>query len=75
AKMADLRKLGIEQISYLLQEGIAADEIVSVADQTPESLIVICSHGRSGVKRWALGSVAETVVRHSSRPVLVLRSV
>ncbi|MGZ8478678.1 MAG: universal stress protein [Candidatus Binatia bacterium] len=75
AKMADLRKLGIEQISYLLQEGIAADEIVSVADQTPESLIVICSHGRSGVKRWALGSVAETVVRHLSRPVLVLRSV
>lgn len=74
-KMAELRKLGVEQISYLLQEGIVADEIVSVADQTLESLIVMCSHGRSGVKRWALGSVAETVVRHSRRPVLVLRGV
>jgi nucleotide-binding universal stress UspA family protein len=74
AKIAELRKRGVEQISYLLQEGVAADEIVSVADHTPESLIVMCSHGRSGVKRWVLGSVAETVVRHSSSPVLVLRS-
>lgn len=74
AKIAELRKRGVEQISYLLQEGVAADEIVSVADHTPESLIVMCSHGRTGVKRWALGSVAETVVRHSSSPVVVIRS-
>lgn len=73
AKVIELRKCGVEQISYLLQEGVAADEIVSVADHTPESLIVICSHGRTGVKRWVLGSVTETVVRHSDRPMLVLR--
>ena len=73
-KMVELRKGGVEQISYLLQEGVAADEIVSVADHTPESLIVMCSHGRTGVKRWVLGSVAEAVVRHSSSPVLVMRS-
>lgn len=74
AKIEALRKRGVEQISYLLQEGVAADEIVSVADHTPESLIVMCSHGRTGVKRWAMGSVAETVVRHSSTPVLIIRS-
>ena len=73
AKMAELRKRGVEDVSYLLQEGLAADEIVSVAEQTPESLIVMCSHGRSGVKRWVLGSVAETVVRHANNPVLVVR--
>ena len=73
AKMAELRKRGVEQVSYLLQEGIAADEIVSIAEQTPKSLIVMCSHGRSGVKRWVLGSVAETVVRHAANPVLVVR--
>jgi nucleotide-binding universal stress UspA family protein len=73
AKMAELRSRGVAEISYLLQEGIAADEILSVAAQTPASLIVMCSHGRSGVKRWALGSVTETVVRHSDNPVLVLR--
>ncbi|HVO92361.1 MAG TPA: universal stress protein [Terriglobales bacterium] len=73
-KMAELQKQGVEKISYLLQEGDAADEIVSVANHTPESLIVMCSHGRSGVKRWVLGSVTETVVRHSNRPVLVVRA-
>jgi nucleotide-binding universal stress UspA family protein len=73
AKMAELRKRGVEQVSYLLQEGIAADEIVSIAEQTPKSLIVMCSHGRSGVKRWVLGSVTETVVRHAANPVLVVR--
>jgi len=73
-KMAQLRKHGVEEISYLLQEGDAADEIVSVARNTPESLIVMCSHGRSGAKRWVLGSVTETVVRHSNSPVLVVRA-
>ena len=74
AKIAELSERGVEQISYLLQEGVAADEIVSVAKHTPDSLIAMCSHGRSGVKRWVLGSVAETVVRHSNSPVLVLRA-
>jgi nucleotide-binding universal stress UspA family protein len=73
-KMAQLRKHGVAEISYLLQEGDAADEIVSVARNTPESLIVMCSHGRSGTKRWVLGSVTETVVRHSISPVLVVRA-
>jgi len=34
----------------------------------------MCSHGRSGVRRWVLGSVTETVVRHASNPVLILRA-
>jgi nucleotide-binding universal stress UspA family protein len=72
-KLAELEKQGVEEISYLLQEGIAADEIVAVGSHTPDSLIAMCSHGRSGVKRWVLGSVTETVVRHSDSPVLVLR--
>lgn len=72
-KLTELQKWGVERISYLLHEGIAADEIVAVAGETPESLIVMCSHGRSGMKRWLLGSVTETVVRHSRCPVLVLR--
>lgn len=74
ATIEELKKRGVEQISYLLQEGDAADEIVSVADHTPESLIVMCSHGRTGVKRWAMGSVAEAVARHTSSPVLIIRS-
>jgi len=73
-KMAALGKQGVDELSYLLQEGVAADAIVSVGSHTAESLIVMCSHGRSGLERWVLGSVTETVVRHSHSPVLVLRS-
>ena len=72
-KMTQLKRQGIEQISYAIEEGLAADTIVSVANRTPRSLVVMCSHGRSGVRRWVLGSVAEIVVRHSSYPVLVMR--
>lgn len=73
-KMAQLTKDGVEAVSYLLEEGDAAEEVVALANHTPESLIVMSSHGRSGVKRWMFGSVTETVVRHSNSPVLVLRS-
>ena len=42
-------------------------------ERPPDNLIAMSSHGRSGVKRWMLGSVAETVVRHSGDPVLITR--
>ena len=47
---------------------------VGVPEITPDGLIAMCSHGRSGVKRWVLGSVTENVVRHSDAPVLVVRA-
>ena len=74
ATRAALKKDGIEKISCIVQEGDAADHIVSMARPNPEMLIVIGSHGRSGLQRWALGSVTETVVRHAANPVLVLRA-
>lgn len=47
--------------------------IVEYADDAGAELIVIPSHGRSGIKRVVLGSVAERVVRHARCPVYVLR--
>jgi nucleotide-binding universal stress UspA family protein len=70
---AEIKKLGVEKISCVTKEGLNSDEIIKMARETPDCLIAMCSHGRSGVKRWALGSVTETVVRHSDNPVLVLR--
>ena len=70
---AELKKRGFEKVSYVLQEGIGADEIISFGQRTPDNMIAMCTHGWSGVKRWVLGSVTETVVRHSGDPVLVLR--
>jgi nucleotide-binding universal stress UspA family protein len=53
-------------------DGLPADTILSVARSQQADLIVMCSHGYSGFKRWALGSVAQKVARHSPVPVFVL---
>jgi nucleotide-binding universal stress UspA family protein len=53
--------------------GQSAATILSVVDTHHIDLIVLCSHGYTGMKRWALGSVAEKVAHHAPVPVLVLR--
>lgn len=73
-KCAELKRQGVEKVSYLAKEGLSADEIIKYARETPDNLVAMCTHGRSGVKRWVLGSVTETVVRHCGDPVLVLRA-
>ena len=50
-----------------------ADKIIEEADQWPADLIVIGTHGRRGVGRLLLGSVAEGVVRLTNKPVLLIR--
>jgi len=72
-KVAEIKKLGFEKVSALSKEGFAGDELIGAGRGTPNGLIAMSSHGRSGMKRWVLGSVAETVVRHSATPVLVIR--
>jgi nucleotide-binding universal stress UspA family protein len=74
-KAAELKRLGAAKVTCVTEEGLAADEIISLGRKTPDSLIAMSSHGRSGVRRWVLGSVTEMVVRHSGDPVLVIRSV
>jgi nucleotide-binding universal stress UspA family protein len=73
-KCDEMKKLGVTEVSCLARDGFAAEEIIGVAQETPDNLIAMCTHGRSGIKRWALGSVTETVARHSGNPVLVLRA-
>ena len=73
-KVNELRQNGVEKVSSILLLGSGADEIIDLARTTPDNLIAMCTHGRSGVKRWALGSVTEKVVRHSGDPVLVVRA-
>lgn len=54
--------------------GDPGHEITNVAERDAVDLIVIPSHGRTGLKRMLIGSVAERVVRLSHCPVMVLRS-
>ena len=53
--------------------GEAASEIVRVAKDREVDLIVVSSHGRTGLGRILFGSTAEAVVRHASCPVLVVK--
>lgn len=67
-----LRKEGFE-VKVHAGLGDEALEIIKLAERKHADLIAITTHGRSGVSRWAFGSVAERVVRHSPCPLLVLR--
>ncbi len=53
--------------------GAPAPALLEFAQATPQNLIVMSSHGRSGLTRWMLGSVAEALVRGSGDPVLVIQ--
>jgi nucleotide-binding universal stress UspA family protein len=82
-----LRKEGEEAIAYVENAGEAANvevhsvilegnpvnEIVDFAEKNDIELIVMGSHGKTGIQRFLLGSVAENVVRHSKKSVLVIK--
>jgi nucleotide-binding universal stress UspA family protein len=56
-----------------LREGKPADQILAAAREWDADVIVIGTHGRSGISRLVLGSTAEAVVRHAPCPVLVIK--
>ena len=64
---------GVDEIKGYVRQGEAAGTILDLAGDSPSTLIAMCTHGHSGVGRWVLGSVTDRVVRHSNRPVLVIR--
>lgn len=63
--------LGVETTTKV-REGAPAGIILDEIDVQQVDLVVLCSHGRSGLPRWALGSVAEHIARHAAVPVLIL---
>lgn len=66
-----LAALGV-QASTCLLEGSAVETIVRHATQRADAMLVLGTHGRSGFKRFVLGSTAERVVRLASVPVLTV---
>lgn len=57
-----------------IERGAPATEIVRAAKQWPADLIVVGSHGRGGIERTLVGSIADGVLRHAPCPVLVVRA-
>ena len=70
SKMAELVGVKIETRVVF---GNTAPSILAAVEPLEVDLIVMCSHGYSGFKRWALGSIAHKIIPHSPVPVLVLR--
>ncbi|MFB6256089.1 MAG: universal stress protein [Haloplanus sp.] len=69
----EARNLVDRPIETRIEVGSPARVIVDVASEAPYDLVALGSHGREGVSRILLGSVAETVVRRSPVPVTVVR--
>lgn len=70
---AQLRIQGLE-VSTTVSEGPDAEEILAVAEAGGADLIVMSTHGRSGVRRWLLGSVADRVLAAARIPILLVRA-
>ena len=73
AKLADARRSQAKIADTLLRTGDARDIIIHTAEEVAADLIVMGTHGRRGVGRALLGSVAESVLRTSPCPVLTIR--
>ncbi len=61
-------------IQYQVLLGNVAETLTDFASKNGVDLIIISTHGHSGVSRWFLGSVAERVLRSASVPVLMVRA-
>jgi nucleotide-binding universal stress UspA family protein len=65
---------GIKRVEPHVWYGPAAAAIVEAASAQKADLIVMCTHGRSGLGRLVLGSVAESVLRGTTTPILIVRA-
>lgn len=70
----DLQTQGITDVEVHLLWGHAASSIVDLARDTPNSLVILTTHGYSGPSRWVMGSVADQIVRQAGEPVLLIRA-
>jgi len=61
------------EVVTAIRLGQPAEEIISYASESGCEVIVMSTHGRSGIGRWVYGSVADKVLRGSATPVLLVR--
>ena len=73
-KIREVKEQGVADVESVVKFGYGAEEIIALGRDTPDNLIAMCTHGRSGIGRWVLGSVTQRVVQHSGDPVLIIRA-
>jgi len=70
--VAELAGKGIRASSHLVSDPDAADGVLRVARQEDPTMLVMTSHGRTGLKKLMLGSVAERILREVECPILIV---
>ena len=70
----ELKKKGFKVTAVVRTGQQVAVEIIDFAKESGANLIVMCTHGRSGISRWVLGSVALKVLTRAETPILLIRS-
>jgi nucleotide-binding universal stress UspA family protein len=60
------------KVSHIMREGPIPELILKVADEVHADMIAMSTHGRSGIQRWLMGSVADRVVHHAHIPVMLV---
>lgn len=76
AAIGYVEKMGEEigvKVTPVFLKGIPADKILEYAQENNIDLIVMGTHGLTGIKKFLIGGVAEKVVRHSRVPVMIIR--
>jgi hypothetical protein len=68
-----LRELGAGDVKEYLRRGRPPDTILALASELDVDLLILGSRGKGAIERLLMGSVSETVVRHATCPVLVMR--
>lgn len=75
---AELKSLLVDEtgvkVEYILAEGDPRDQILRVAAEHSVGMIVMGTHGRTGLQRLLMGSVAEQVLRNAACPVLIVKA-
>lgn len=70
----DLKAKGLEVATVVTSGFDAASEIMEQSKKVESDLVVMSTHGRTGLGRWVFGNVAEKVVRYGQTPVLLVHS-
>jgi nucleotide-binding universal stress UspA family protein len=73
-KIIDSMNIENAVLNYEVLEGRVAETLADWAEKNNADLIVIASHGRSGIGRWVMGSVADRIMRSVCIPVMMIRA-
>jgi nucleotide-binding universal stress UspA family protein len=74
ALVAELKEKGFDATQIVVTGLNAADGIIEVAKKIGADLVVMCTYGQSGLRRWILGSVSEKVLHHLEIPLLLVHA-